>query len=164
MIGIKADGTYTTEPFKTLFKTIDEKKSMVTVSTAMKAWMYDEYYPGKTNYNLSFDAEPYASAGKLYVKAFTGTDEWAGKSSEELVTLLKQESPTVPAYGNCQYVYNPTVTRGEMFYVYAIAYDTDDIPTDILKISHLSKEEGSLNTGIAEYVKIDKTETIVVAR
>lgn len=51
-----------------------------------------------------------------------------------------------------------------MFYVYAIAYDTDDIPTDILKISHLSKEEGSLNTGIAEYVKIDKTETIVVAR
>lgn len=164
VIGIKADGTYTTEPFKTLFKTIDEKKSKVTVSTAMKAWMYDEYYPGKTNYNLSFDAEPYASAGKLYVKAFTGTDEWAGKSSEELVTLLKQESPTVPAYGNCQYVYNPTVTRGEMFYVYAIAYDTDDIPTDILKISHLSKEEGSLNTGIAKYVKIDKTETIAVAR
>lgn len=104
VIGIKADGTYTTEPFKTSFKTIEEKKSKVSVSTAMKAWMLDEnaeswmlekYPANKTNYNLSFDAVPYASAGKLYVKTFTGTDEWAGKSSEELVTLLLKETPTL---------------------------------------------------------------------
>ena len=179
VIGIKADGTYTTEPFKTLFKTIDEKKSKVKVTTLMKAWMLDENaeawmlekYPNtdKTNYNLSFDAEPYASAGKLYVKAFTGTDEWAGKSSEDLVTSLLKETPTLAQkdyYGIpiCQYRYDPSVTRGEMFYVYAIAYDTDNIPSDILKISHLSKEEGSLNTGMSAYVKIDKTETIAVAR
>ena len=45
-----------------------------------EAWMLEKYpNTDKTNYNLSFDAEPYASAGKLYVKAFTGTDEWAGK-------------------------------------------------------------------------------------
>lgn len=179
VIGIKADGTYTTEPFKTLFKTIDEKKSKVTVSTLMNAWMLDENAPdwmlekhpdtNKTNYNLSFDALPYASAGKLYTKAFIGTDEWAGKSSDELVTLLLKETPTLAqqdyyGYLKCQYLYSPSVTRGEMFYVYAIAYDTDDIPTDILKISHLSKEEGSLNTGMSKDVKIDKTETIAVAR
>lgn len=178
VIGIKADGTYTTEPFKTSFKTIEEKKSKVSVSTAMKAWMLDEnadswmlekYPANKTNYNLSFDAVPYASAGKLYVKTFTGTDEWAGKSSEELVTLLLKETPTLAqkdyyGYITCQYRYNPSVTRGEMFYVYAIAYDTDNIPSDILKISHLSKEEGSLNTGMSTDVKIDKTETIAVAR
>lgn len=179
VIGIKADGTYTTEPFKTSFKTIEEKKSKVKVTTLMKAWMLDENaeawmlekYPNtdKTNYNLSFDAEPYASAGKLYVKAFTGTDEWAGKSSEDLVTSLLKETPTLAQkdyYGIpiCQYRYDPSVTRGEMFYVYAIAYDTDNIPSDILKVSHLSKEEGSLNTGMSTYVKIDKTETIAVAR
>ena len=134
------------------------------------SWMLEMYTTDKTNYNLSFDAVPYASAGKLYVKTFTGTDEWAGKSSEELVTLLLKETPTLAqkdyyGYITCQYRYNPSVTRGKMFYAYAIAYDTDNIPSDILKVSHLSKEEGTLNTGVAQQnIKIDKTETIAVAR
>ena len=171
VIGIKADGTYTTEPFKTSFKTIDEKKSKVSISMAMNARNMDEFggsYVGQTQYNISADAVPYASAGKLYTKAFTGTDEWAGKSSEELVTLLLKETPILPAkdlygYLACQNIQSFNGARGEMFYYYAVAYDSDGIISDIVKTSHLSKAEGG-TSGMWKGVKIDKTETIAVAR
>lgn len=171
VIGIKADGTYTTEPFKTLFKTIEEKKSKVSISMAMSARNMDEFggsFVGQTQYNISADALPYASAGKLYTKAFTGTDEWAGKSSEELVALLLNETPILPAkdlYGYlvCQNIQSFNGARGEMFYYYAVAYDSDGIISDIVKTSHLSKAEGG-TSGMWKGVKIDKTETIAVAR
>lgn len=171
VIGIKADGTYTTEPFKTSFKTIEEKKSKVSISMAMNARNMDEFggsFVGQTQYNISADAVPYASAGKLYTKAFTGTDEWAGKSSEELVTLLLKETPILPAkdlYGYlvCQNIQPFNGPRGEMFYYYAVAYDSDGIISDIVKTSHLSKAEGG-TSGMWKGVKIDKTETIAVAR
>lgn len=171
VIGIKADGTYTTEPFKTLFKTIDEKRSKVSISMSMNARNMDEFggsFVGQTQYNISADAVPYASAGKLYTKAFTGTDEWAGKSSEELVTLLLKETPILPAkdmydYLVCQNIQPFNGARGEMFYYYAVAYDSDGIISDIVKTSHTSKAEGG-TSGVFKTVKIDKTETIAVAR
>lgn len=170
-IGIKADGTYTTEPFKKEFKTIEAKQSKVSVSMKMVARNMDEFggsYVGQTQYNISADAMPYASAGKIYTKAFTGTDEWAGKSSEELVTLLLKETPTLPAkdaYGYlvCQHIESFNGARGERFYYYAIAYDSDEIPSDIVKASHLSKAEGG-TSGMWKDVTIEKTETIEVAR
>lgn len=171
VIGIKADGTYTTEPFKKEFKTIEAKQSKVSVSMKMVARNMDEFggsYVGQTQYNISADAMPYASAGKIYTKAFTGTDEWAGKSSEELVTLLLKETPTLPAedaYGYlvCQHIESFNGARGERFYYYAIAYDSDEIPSDIVKASHLSKAEGG-TSGMWKDVTIEKTETIEVAR
>lgn len=170
-IGIKADGTYTTEPFKKEFKTIEAKQSKVSVSMKMVARNMDEFggsYVGQTQYNISADALPYASAGKIYTKAFTGTDEWAGKSSEELVTLLLKETPTLPAedaYGYlvCQHIESFNGARGERFYYYAIAYDSDEIPSDIVKASHLSKAEGG-TSGMWKDITIEKTETIEVAR
>lgn len=170
-IGIKADGTYTTEPFKKEFKTIEAKQSKVSVSMKMVARNMDEFggsYVGQTQYNISADALPYASAGKIYTKAFTGTDEWAGKSSEELVTLLLKETPTLPAedaYGYlvCQHIESFNGARGERFYYYAIAYDSDEIPSDIVKASHLSKAEGG-TSGMWKDITIEKAETIEVAR
>lgn len=170
-IGIKADGTYTTESFKKEFKTIEAKQSKVSVSMKMVARNMDEFggsYVGQTQYNISADALPYASAGKIYTKAFTGTDEWAGKSSEELVTLLLKETPTLPAedaYGYlvCQHIESFNGARGERFYYYAIAYDSDEIPSDIVKASHLSKAEGG-TSGMWKDITIEKTETIEVAR
>lgn len=57
------------------------------------------------------------------------------------------------------------VAYGKMMYVYCIGYDTDGIPTDIVKLTHLSKNtEGSEGTGMGVTISIDKTETIAVAR
>lgn len=57
------------------------------------------------------------------------------------------------------------VAYGKMMYVYCIGYDVDGIPTDIVKLTHQSKNtEGTEGTGIAKEVPIDKTETIAVAR
>ena len=50
-------------------------------------------------------------------------------------------------------------------YVYCIGYDVDGIPTDIVKLTHQSKNtEGSEGTGMGKTISIDKTETIAVAR
>lgn len=161
VIGIKADGTYTTEPFKTSFKTIEEKKSKVTLSAGVTAWRWEEYFPGVNNYYFSINAYPSEYTGKLYGKYFEETDEWAGKTSEDIVELLKKEIPTA----NDHLDFPKKVAYGKMMYIYCIGYDVDGIPTDIVKLTHQSKNtEGSEDNAIAVTVKIDKTETIAVAR
>ena len=161
VIGIKADGTYTTEPFKTSFKTIEEKKSKVTLSAGVTAWRWEEYFPGVNNYYFSINAYPSEYTGKLYGKYFEETDEWAGKTSEDIVELLKKENPTA----NDHLDFPKKVAYGKMMYIYCIGYDVDGIPTDIVKLTHQSKNtEGSEDNAIAVNVKIDKTETIAVAR
>ncbi len=161
VIGIKADGTYTTEPFKTSFKTIEEKKSKITLSAGVTAWRWEEYFPGVNNYYFSINAYPSEYTGKLYGKYFEETDEWAGKTSEDIVELLKKENPTA----NDHLDFPKKVAYGKMMYIYCIGYDVDGIPTDIVKLTHQSKNtEGSEDNAIAVNVKIDKTETIAVAR
>ena len=59
---------------------------------------------------------------------------------------------------------NLTVERGTKFYVYFIGVDTDIVSTDILKVTHESRAEGSSNTGMGVGVAIDKTETIAISR
>lgn len=161
VIGIKADGTYTTEPFKTSFKTIEEKKSKITLSAGVTAWRWEEYFPGVNNYYFSINAYPSEYTGKLYGKYFEETDEWAGKTSEDIVELLKKENPTADDHLD----FPKKVAYGKMMYIYCIGYDVDGIPTDIVKLTHQSKNtEGSEDNAIAVNVKIDKTETIAVAR
>lgn len=156
-IGLKADGTYTTEPFKAEFTTVEDVKSAVHLtSSGMKAWMYDEYYPNKTNYTLGVMADPFYQVGGAYGKSFTGTDEWADKSFTEIVEELKKEP--AGAYGAVPL--NLTVERGTKFYAYFVGVDKSGIPTDVIKITHTSKAEGSVNTGMGKEVSIDKIETI----
>ena len=160
VIGIKADGTYTTKPFKKEFTTIADAKSKITLSASMTAWMYDEIYPNKTNYTVSAMGSPYASVRGVYCKSFIATDEWAGKSATEIEELLKKEPSGM--YGSA--TANLTVERGTKFYVYFIGVDTDIVSTDILKVTHESRAEGSSNTGMGVGVAIDKTETIAISR
>ena len=160
VIGLKADGTYTTEAFTFAFKTVADKQSQVALTVGMSAWMYDnmDIYKGKTNYTVQAMADPYNLVGGVYCKSFVGTDEWAGKSGAELETLLKQE--VAGLYGSAEA--RLTVDRGTTFYVYFIGVDTDGISTDIVKVTHTSKAEGSSNTGMGKTVGIDKKETISV--
>ena len=162
VIGIKADGTYTTEPFKKAFSTISDKKSKIEISVSASAWMFEAVYPGKNNYTFNILATPADSAEGIYKKVFTGTDEWAGKTADEIVELLKGESMYA---GNLAMEYLKPQDFGTKIYLYAIGYDTDNVPTDILKVTHTSKNnEGSVDTGVAKTITIDKTETIAVSR
>lgn len=149
-IGLKADGTYTTEAFTSAFKTVADKNSQISLSVGMSAWMFDDIYPNQTNYTVSAMAVPYNLADAVYCRSFIGTDEWAGKSGAELETLLKQETYKVSDA-------RLTVERGTTFYVYFIGFDTDGVSTDITKITHTSKAEGG-NTGMGQTISISDKE------
>lgn len=101
-------------------------------------------------------ADPFYQVGGAYGKSFTGTDEWADKSFTEIVEELKKEP--AGAYGAV--TLNLTVERGTKFYAYFVGVDKSGIPTDVIKITHTSKAEGSVNTGMGKEVSIDKIETI----
>lgn len=157
-IGLKADGTYTTEPFVFEFTTVADKKSQISLSVGMTAWMWDDIFPKETNYTVSAQADPYNLVGGVYCKYFLDNDEWAGKSGAEMEELLKKE--TSGYYGSVSAGFR--IARGTKFFVYFIGVDTDGISTDITKVTHTSKEEGSSGTGMGKNVPIDKTEKISV--
>ena len=156
-IGLKADGTYTTKAYTYEFKTIEDIQSQIHLVVGMKAWMYEEYYPNKTNYNISATGEPYNQVQGVYCKYFIENDEWAEKTGAEIEELLKKERPG----SNGSVIANPTVERGKTFFVYFIGVDKEGISTHISKVTHTSRVEGGDN-GMAKDVKIDKLETINV--
>ncbi len=158
VIGIKADGTYTTEPFKKEFSTIASVKSKISLSIGMTAWIWDEIFPNETNYTVSATGEPYANVKAVYCKYFTGNDEWAGKTASEIAESLQKEPEGL--YGTASAGFR--IARGTKFFVYFIGVDVDGITTDITKVSHTAKAEGSSGTGMGKNVSIDKTETIAV--
>ena len=158
VIGLKADGTYTTEPFVSEFTTVADKKSQISLSVGMTAWMWDDIFPNQTNYTVSATAKPYNLAGGAYCKYFLGADEWSGKSGAEMEELLKKEQAGL--YGSASA--NFRIDRGTKFFVYFIGVDTDGVATDIIKVTHTAREEGSSGTGMGMNVSIDKTETIPV--
>lgn len=162
-IGLKADGTYTTKAYTYEFKTIEDKKSKVSLSTMMTGTSYESVFPGQITFTFYTYSEPKKDAGKLYCKKFQDIDEWAGKTSEEIVTeLCKSDNMSNDASEWRGYV-NWT-KPGVQFYIYSIGEDTDGIKTDILKCSHTGKAS---EVGV-EYnfinVTFDQTETIPVAR
>lgn len=156
-IGLKADGTYTTKAYTYEFKTIEDIQSQIHLVVGMKAWMYEEYYPNKTNYNISATGEPYNQVQGVYCKYFIENDEWVEKTGAEIEELLKKERPG----SNGSVIANPTVERGKTFFVYFIGVDKEGISTHISKVTHTSRVEGGDN-GMAKDVKIDKLETINV--
>ena len=155
-IGLKADGTYTTKAYATEFKTIEDIQSQIRLDVGMKAWVYEEYYPNKTNYTVAATGEPYNQVQGVYCKSFIENDEWAEKTGAEIEELLKKEpvglgSASAPL----------TVERGKTFFVYFIGLDKEGISTHVSKVTHTSRVEGGDN-GMAKTVKIDKLETIPV--
>lgn len=162
-IGLKADGTYTTKAYTYEFKTIDDKKSKVSLSTRMTGTSYESVFPGQITFTFFTYSNPQKEAGKLYCKKFQDIDEWAGKTSEEIVTeLCKNDNMSAQAHEWRDYV-NWT-KPGVQFYIYSIGEDTDGIKTDILKCSHTGKASEVGVNGMPKEVTFDQTETIPVAR
>ena len=156
-IGLKADGTYTTKAYTFEFKTIEDIQSQIRLDVGMKAWVYEDYYPNKTNYTVAATAEPYNQVQGVYCKSFIENDEWAEKTGAELEELLKKEQ--VGSYGSASAPL--TVERGKTFFVYFIGVDKEGVSTHVSKVTHTSRVEGGDN-GMAKDVKIDKLETINV--
>lgn len=162
VIGLKPDGTYTTEPFTTSFTTIAEAKSKVALTVGITASQYTESlgiadWVGKVGYYFSATASPAASVGKVYGKWFDGRDAWEGKTASEVIELLQTETPVTSATW-AKGTSSP-LSVGDKFYVYVVAYDTDGIATAVTKISHTAKLEGGKD-GMNQNVTIDKTETL----
>ena len=156
-IGLKADGTYTTKAYTYEFKTIEDIQSQIRLDVGMKAWVYEEYYPNKTNYTVAATGEPYNQVQGVYCKSFIENDEWAEKTGAEIEELLKKEQAGL--YGSISAPL--TVERGKTFFVYFIGVDKEGISTHVSKVTHTSRVEGGDN-GMAKTVKIDKLETIPV--
>ena len=163
VIGIKADGTYTTEPFKKEFTTIADKKSKISISTEMSGTSYESMIPGKITYTIYTFADPKADSQKVYGKKFQDTDEWAGKSSEEIIAELCKDENKGENSSEWRTFVNWT-EPGVKFYVYSIGFDKDGVMTDIIKCSHTGKESECGKEYHFENVTFDKTETIEVAR
>lgn len=161
VIGLKADGTYTTGAFTSEFKTVADKESKVSLSVGMTGTTYEQYFPGQLTYTIFTYANPVDAAGTLYGKIFQGTDEWADKSAAEILSeLTKDENKSDDASYWRTYV-NWT-NEGVKFYVYSIGYDTDGLSTDILKCSHTGKLSECGQNYDFKNVTFDKTETISV--
>ena len=161
VIGIKADGTYTTAPFKQEFTTIADKLSKITLSCGVTASIYEEFKPNMTAYIFNATAQPLASTKAVYGKFFEGTDEWAGKSGDELKELLLKETPDT--YGTWQH--GAWHERGTKLYAYVIGVDTDGVPTDIWYVSHTSKvDSGAGTSGFYNKITPDESKTIAVTR
>ncbi len=161
VIGIKADGTYTTEPFKQEFSTIADKLSKITLSCGVTATTYEEFYPNKTAYTFRVSALPLNSTKAVYGKFFENTDEWAGKTGDELKELLLKETPG--SDGTWQH--GDWHERGNKLFAYVIGVDTDGVPTDIWYVSHTSKlDSGVGNSGFYKEITPDESKTIAVTR
>lgn len=158
-IGLKADGTYTTKAYTYEFKTIEEIQCLIHLNVGMTAWVWEEIFPKITNYFVSASCkqEEQAQAQEFYYKSFIDNDEWAEKTGAEIEELLKKE-PAGKDAANAPL----KVSQGKTFFVYFIGIDKEGISTDISKVTHTSKVEGTDGTGIGKTVKIDKLETIPV--
>ena len=158
-IGLKADGTYTTKAYTFEFKTIEEIQCLIHLNVGMTAWVWEEIFPKITNYfvSASCEQEELAQAQGFYYKSFIDNDEWAEKTGAEIEELLKKE-PAGKDAANAPL----KVPQGKTFFVYFIGVDKEGISTDISKVTHTSRVEGSDGTGMGKTVNIDKLETINV--
>ena len=157
VIGLKADGSYTTKAYTSEFKTIEDIQSQIRLDVGMKAWMYEERYPNQTNYTVAATGEPFNQVQGVYCKSFIENDEWAEKTGAEIEELLKKEP--VGTYGSASAPLS--VERGKTFFVYFIGVDKEGISTHVSKVTHTSRAEVN-DKELAKSVNIDKLEIIPV--
>ncbi len=131
VIGLKADGTYTTEPVMTEFTTVADQKSLAKLEFSVMAYTYED---SKQDMYMIW-VYP-SNSYKHFFQTFAGTDEWADKTPAEILELLQSAPwPTSSSY-------DVRVDFGQTWYGYAVAYDDADLPTKIYKLQHTSPTTG----------------------
>lgn len=128
LFGVKADGTYTT-PVKTYeFKTVGDAECAASIRF-MQNTQYSESY-GERVYTSVY-GYPSGDFDKYYMKFFPSTDEWAGKSADEVRGLLEQTT----AFKYSGWYVGNYVNSGDTWTCYAVCFDKAGVPTDVYKMS-----------------------------
>lgn len=127
VFGLKADGTYTTEPVTTQFTTVADQVTLASLEFIVMSYGYPE-----ENRNM-YRVWTYANNSKEhYFQSFVGEDEWAGKTASEVRELLKASRwPSSSSY-------KVDAQFGQTWYGYSVAYDEAGIPTKVYKLWHTS--------------------------
>lgn len=134
LFGMKADKTYTTSAVTTEFTTVSDQSCLAYMEFYPRAYDYEDR--NETLYQIWCYAE--GSYARFYAKAFNETDEWAGKSVDEIRGLLQNELVMTASGTAC-----PCYAKwGTTFYFYAVCYDTQDFPSDVYKIVYTAPETG----------------------
>lgn len=151
LIGLKADGTYTTTPVIKSFKTISETQCMASLEFAVMAYKSSKQ-EGYDFYNAW--TYPKGDFKEYYVKSFIGKDEWSGKKASEVEKVLKVDANKAQAQSNHQSLLD--VKYGDTWYLYAVIYDNSGQASEIYKLTHTSPEHGDgTNTMIGTSVSVN---------
>lgn len=142
VIGMKPDGTFTTEPFTVPFTTAGNQESLANIDDII-VMALDRQDGGITDYHVW--VYPGGDYDVFHVKYFTGTDEWASKSKDEILQGLKNER------GN-KWSESFVVSSdwGSQWYFYAVCIDTKGVACDIQKISYTTPASGEGTTGLSQ--------------
>lgn len=136
LIGLKADGTYTTAPVLAEFKTIAENQCMASLEFIVQAYGYKDKKMDK----YQAWVYPHGDVKEFYVKSFIGKDDWSGKSAEEVEKLLKVDENKAPFNSNQQEMMD--VKYGETWYLYAVIYDNSGQRSSVYRLEHTCPETG----------------------
>lgn len=128
LFGLKADGTYTTAAVTKEFTTIPDEQSLASLSFGVTA----TNQPDQERVHYGVYAYP-TNAASHYVIFFVGNDELSGMTSSEVIEKLKKDGTKWGGFSSNKGGYVP---YGSSWYYYAVAYDENDIATDVYKISH----------------------------
>ncbi len=153
VIGLKADGTYTTAPVLAEFKTLSATQCMASLEFIVQAYGFkdkqmDKYWAW---------VYPHGDFKEYYVKSFIGKDDWSGKSANEVEKLLKVDENKAPAQSNHTALLD--VKYGETWYLYAVIYDNSGQRSSVYRLEHTCPETGDgANDVIAVTVPVDVEE------
>ena len=132
LIGLKADGTYTTKSVLAPFETVADAQSMASIDFSVQAYGYKD----KKQDKYWVWTYPEGDYKEYYIKSFVGKDDWSGKSASEVEALLKKEQKASAS------MHLIDVNYGQTWYFYAVIYDNSGKPSPVYKLEHTCPENG----------------------
>lgn len=150
VIGMKADGTFTTGAFTEPFRTAGNQESLATIDDIM-VMALDKQDAGRTDYYVW--VYPGGEYDLFYAKSFTGTDEWASRSKDEVLQELLKETGNMWSRS-----FVVSSDWGGQWFFYAVNVDTKGVACDIHKITYTTPASGEGTTGLSQKeVKVEVT-------
>lgn len=137
LFGVKADGSYTTSAVIEEFTTVADVECAASIG-----FMYNQSLYGDRVY-LYVYGYPSGDWDRYYMKLFPETDEWTGKTKDEVLELLQQEQ----AFTRSGWSVNGYVNLSATWYCYGVCFDTAGIPTDVYKMSMTVPADGGNSSG-----------------
>lgn len=152
VIGMKPDGTFTTEAFTEPFKTAGGQESLAKIDEILVMALDDKEARTTTYYVWVY---PGGSYDAFYVKSFNETDQWSDKAPADITAELLKETPN--KWSNSFAV---TAAWGSPWYFYATCMDNNGIACDVNKVTYTTPQEGEGTIGLSQ--KEVKVEVVIL--